>query len=285
MQTQRRRIKEIALEAQLISQRIDPTFFDRRDDTVVTWLGSAGALINARGTILFIDPLITLVDRDGEQVSETGHRLKISLPIEARQVPRTDAVLYTHADGDHFGKLTAETMNNRLKPVFIAPPPVGSKLQEMEVDQTRVIVAQDYASIQIGNAEVVVTPALHDWNEKNPWKRGDCCGFLVKTSDGSIWHPGDTRLIDELLKVKGVDALFFDVAQCQAHLGPAGSSRLAETCGAKYLIAYHYGTYDVPPGGPFGSDPESCLPFLRNLSARYLRLNPGELLKLPRGIV
>jgi L-ascorbate metabolism protein UlaG (beta-lactamase superfamily) len=270
------------VEAQLVSQNIHRSFFNSRDDTVVTWLGSAGALINVRGTILFIDPLITLVERDGKQVAETGHRLKVSLPIEARNMPRADAVLYTHADGDHFGKLTAEILNRDLKPVFIAPLSVQPGLQQMEIDQERIIVAQDYASIQIGDAEIVVTPALHDWNEKNPWKRGDCCGFLVKTPDGSIWHPGDTRLIDELLEVKGVDVLFFDVARCNAHLGPEGSSRLAETCGATDLIAYHYGTFDVPPGGPFGSDPESCIPLLKDLSARYLRLSPGELLKLPR---
>ena len=112
------------LSTQLISQRIDRSFFDKQDDTVITWLGSAGALINARGTILFIDPLITLVGREGKQVAETGHRLKVSLPIEAKQVPRADAVLYTHADGDHFGQRTAEMLDRRLKPMFIAPPPV-----------------------------------------------------------------------------------------------------------------------------------------------------------------
>jgi L-ascorbate metabolism protein UlaG (beta-lactamase superfamily) len=273
------------LGAQLVSQRIDPSFFHRQDGTVVTWLGSAGVLINARGTILFIDPLIALVDRNGEQVAETGHRLKIVLPIEAKQVPRADAVLYTHADGDHFGELTAGTINQHLKPLFIAPPPVRSRLMQMQVDQTLIILARDHASIQIGSAEVVVTPALHDWSKEKPWKREDCCGFLVKTPDGNIWHPGDTRLIDELLDVKGVDVLFFDVAECEAHLGPAGSSRLAETCGATDLIAYHYGTFDVPPGGPFGGDPEACLPLLKALSARYLRLYPGELLELPRSPV
>ncbi len=279
------RTKEATLGTKLISQRIHTSFFKNWENTSVTWLGSAGALINTHGTILFIDPLITLLDRDGEQVAETGHTLKVSLPIETKQVPRADGVLYTHADGDHYGKLTAEILNQHLSPVFIAPPPVISRLQELGVPQTRIIAAQDYASIQIGNAEIVVTPALHDWSKKDPWKRGDCCGFLVKTPDGNIWHPGDTRLIDELLDIRGVDVLFFDVAECEAHLGPAGSRRLAETCGATDLIAYHYGTFDVPPGGPFGGDPESCIPLLQDLSARYLLLNPGEPLELPGGPV
>jgi len=265
-----------------MSQHIDISFFNKQDETSITWLGSAGVLINTRGTILFIDPLITLVEHDGEQVAETGHRLKVSLPIEAKHVPHADAVLYTHADGDHFGKQTAEKLHRRLQPMFIATAPVISKLKAMDVKQTQIVTAQDYASISIGEVEVGITPALHDWNQMDPWQRGDCCGYLVNTPDGTIWHPGDTRLFDELLEVKGVDVLFFDVARCRAHLGPEGSVRLAETCGAANLIAYHYGTFDVPPGGPFGSDPKDCFPLLEDLSARYLLLNPGEILRLPR---
>ena len=269
------------MSKELISQQIDHSFFDKGNDTALTWLGNASVLINARGTIILIDPMLTMVVRNGKQAAETGHRLKVSLPIEAKHLPGVDAVLYTHSDGDHFGKKTAATLEHRLKPIFIAPPPVQPGLRDIGVSQDRIVTAEDYRSIQVGEAEVVVTPTLHDFQEKNPWKRGDCSGFLVKTPDGTIWHPGDTRLIDELLEVKDVDVLFFDVAQCDAHLGPEGSARLAETCGARYLIAYHYGTLDVPPGGAFGSDPEYCLPLVEGLSARYLMLNPGEVLRLP----
>jgi L-ascorbate metabolism protein UlaG (beta-lactamase superfamily) len=269
------------LSPELQPQAIPPSFFDGRKDTVLTWLGMAGALINARGTVLFIDPLITMAESDGGGVCESGHRLKIPLPIEARDVPRADAVLYTHADDDHFGRLTAETFALRLRPRFVAPPPVARALKDVGVEGERIVTARDFDSIRIGQAEVVVTPALHDWQEKDPWQRGDCCGYLIKTPDGTSWHPGDTRLIDELLEVRGVDLLFFDVAAVDAHLGPAGSARLAETCGAKAMIAYHYGTFHLPPG-TFGScDPRDSLPYVKELPARFLQLNPGELLRLP----
>ncbi len=264
----------------LVTEQIHQSFFAQRDDTIVTWLGSAGALINARGTILMIDPVIAVAQRDGQQLAETGHRLKVPLPIKAEQISRTDAVLYTHADGDHFGQKTAEILDRCLAPTFIAPPPVRARLEGISVSPDRIVTAQDYASIRVGKAEVMVTPAIHDWQERDPWQRGDCCGYIVKTEDGAIWHPGDTRLFHELLKVKDVDVLFFDVAVCRSHLGPEGSARLAETCGAKVLVAYHYGTFDVPPGGPFGSDPEACLPLVEGLPSRYLMLNPGQLLSL-----
>ena len=269
------------MSAGLQSQRIEASFFERREDTLVTWLGMAGVLINARGTVLLIDPLIAVSGSPEQPISEAGYRLKIFLPVEARGVPRADMVLYTHADGDHFGHETAQVLANQLPCTFLAPPPVEHKLKELGIEGERIVTARDFASIQVGQAEVVVTPALHDWQEKNPWKRGDCCGYLVKTPDGTIWHPGDTRLIEELEAVRGVDVLFFDVAAVNAHLGPAGSARLGLTSGAQVMVAYHYGTFDLPPGSFGGCDPEDSLSYVEGISAHFLQLHPGEPLRLP----
>ena len=266
---------------ELKTAKLDPSFFDKREDTAVTWVGMAGTLINSRGTILLVDPLIMAATVDGKLQSEAGFRFRIDLPVDARELPRADAVMYTHADSDHLGKMTAKTLAERTACKFIAPPPVAKELLKLGIDSSRIIMARDFASIPVGTVEVNVTPALHDWQKENPWKRGDCCGYLLRTPDGSIWHPGDTRLIDELLDVKNVDVLFFDVAAVNAHLGPAGSAKLAESSGAKIMIAYHYGTFDLPRG-TFGSfDPKDSLPYVQGLSAQFLQPNPGEIIRLP----
>ncbi len=269
------------MDGELNTAPMSASFFGPRDDTVVAWLGMAGAAINARGTVLLIDPLLTYVDRDGERVSETGHAFRVPLPIEARDVPRADAVLYTHADGDHFAEPTARTLRERLDPAFIAPPPAAGQLEALGVRADRLTVARDFDEIAIGPARVTITPALHDWQDRDPWRRGDCCGYLVRTPDGAVWHPGDTRLIDELLTVRDVDVLFFDVAAVRSHLGPAGSARLAQSCGARTLIAYHYGTYVMRPGSYGNCDPAEAVAAARELPGRLLMLNPGQQLRLP----
>ena len=273
--------KEEATAPKLQTQRIPYSFFSERQDTIVTWLGMAGVLINVRGTVIAIDPLITLAPVDGEPRCEGHYRLTVPLPLESKDVPRLDAVLYTHADGDHFGRLTAQALASRLACRFVATPPVKRRLQDVGVEKARIITARDFASIRLGEAVVEITPALHDWQSENPWRRGDCCGYLIKTPDGTVWHPGDTRLIEEHLSVTGVDVLFFDVAAVNAHLGPAGSAKLAKTCGAKVLVAYHYGTFVLPAGSFGGCDPKDSLPYVKELSATFLQLNPGELLRLP----
>ncbi len=257
------------------------SFFAEQEKTLVTWVGMAGALINARGTIVLIDPLIATKIEDGQEVSEEGFRLKVPLPVEAGEIPKVDAVMYTHADNDHLGRLTAKILAERLDCLFIAPPPVGQALQEEGIPAERITIAHDFDVLQMGQVEVNVTPALHNWQEVNPWQRGDCCGYLLKTADGTIWHPGDTRLIDELLAYQDVDVMFFDVADVDTHLGPAGSAALAKSSGAKVMVAYHYGTFDLPPGSFGGCDPEDALPYVQDLAGTFVQLNPGEVLELP----
>ena len=142
----------------------------------MVWLGIAGMLVNARGTNLFIDPLLSLVEKDGRPYNEGVLVMIVPLPIEARVIPRVDGVLYTHADYDHLG-------------------------------------------------------------------RNDCCGCRLKIPDGVIWHPGDTRLIDELLE---------------------------------------YGTFQLPPEFPDCAAEDACA-YIRDLATRYLVLNPREPLRLPAG--
>jgi L-ascorbate metabolism protein UlaG (beta-lactamase superfamily) len=269
------------VKRELVSRPIAPAFFEARPDTRLAWLGMAGVLINSRGTLLLVDPLITMDSSKGRPLCEGEYPLKVPLPIEAKHIPALDIVCYTHADSDHFGRLTAQVLAGRLACRFVAPPPVARALRELGIDGERIIEAHDFESLRLGGVEVSVTPALHNWQAENGWKRGDCCGYLIKTPDGAIWHPGDTRLIDELLEIKGVDVLFFDVAAVEAHLGPAGSARLAASSGARALLAYHYGTFDLPAGGYATCDPADALPYLLGLSADFLQLDPGEPFSLP----
>ncbi|MFB3892979.1 MAG: MBL fold metallo-hydrolase [Phycisphaerae bacterium] len=278
------------MPTKLTPRGIPATFFDQQAGTTCAWLGMAGLIVNARGTIMMIDPLITVVERDGIRRSETDLPLLIPfLPLEEKSVPRVDVVMYTHAGDDHFGRLTPQALDRRLAPVFLAPPPVLARLREMGVAGSRLMPARDFESSAIGNAKVEITPALHDHNPVNPWKRGDCCGFIIRTPDGAIWHPGDTRLIPELLEFRGVDVLLWDVAyQVHTHLGPDGSAALARTCGAKVYLAYHYGTFEAPEDGGYRralqSEPDDSLPFAAGLPGEFRVVEPGEVVALPLAV-
>ena len=59
----------------------------------------------------------------------------------------------------------------------------------------------------LGNLEITVTPAfhphqLHKTGFQTYFKPEDCCGFKIKTPDGTIWIPGDSLLMNEHLEMK-----------------------------------------------------------------------------------
>lgn len=258
-----------------------PDFFSSDPTTRLAWLGMAGLIVNTHGLVVIIDPLLTVVQQEGRTVSEAGFALERPLPIGAAELPKAGLVCYTHADDDHIGRQTAAVLAENTACRFFAPPPVERILLSLGIPAHRILAARDFQTLMVGSLELTVTPALHDWQAENPWRRGDCCGYLLRTPEGSIWHPGDTRLIDELLSFEEVDVLLYDVADVDSHLGPVGSARLAEACGAKVLIPYHYWPFGSSPGAFADLRPAELAESARGLSARMLPLRPGEVLELP----
>jgi L-ascorbate metabolism protein UlaG (beta-lactamase superfamily) len=230
--------------------------FAPSERTLVTWLTGGGFLVNARGTLLMIDPVIAL-DPTRPGVEETGHRLLVDLPIEAHDVPRLDAVLYTHADADHLAPRTATALA-RLAPTYLGPPPCVARLAALGIAADPVEIGRPRT---IGPATVTPTRADHPWQLLDParfgapWGPDDCCGYRIETPDGVLWCPGDTRLLDEHLTQPHVDLLLLDVSPDTYHLGVESAARLAAAYPAATLLAYHYGSYDAPTSTAFNGDP------------------------------
>ena len=59
--------------------------FQDQPGTTVRWLGGAGALVNCRGTVLLIDPVLEGFDMP----------LLVESPLKVEDVPKVDAVLLT----------------------------------------------------------------------------------------------------------------------------------------------------------------------------------------------
>jgi len=262
------------------TKAIPPEAFEVSAETALWWLTNAGFLINSRGTTLMLDPAISL-SPDSPETHETGHRLLVPLPIEASQVPRLDAVLYTHTDEDHFAPETARRLA-RTGAVFAGPPPVARELSKLGLASDRIKVVRAGESFQAGPVEIVPTRADHPWQLRDPDRFGrpfgpeDCCGYLLRTPDGVIWCPGDTRLMAEHLGMRGVDVLLLDVSRSEYHLGQEGAVRLANTLAAPHIIPYHYGSYDAPDHPAHNGDAMEVGAQVHEAGPRFHVLGPGD---------
>ena len=100
-------------------QPIVPKDFEPTDRTELRWLGGGGIMLNCRGTVLMIDPVLEGFDMP----------LLFEPPITAPQVPRLDGVLITHIDNDHFSVPTCQHLATVCK-AYHATQYVGSVMGE-----------------------------------------------------------------------------------------------------------------------------------------------------------
>lgn len=255
-------------------------YFEDNGETAVYWLSAAGVLINSHGFNVMIDPLLSIIS-DDPAIGETKEKLMTAPPIMATEVKKLDAVLYTHTDNDHLGKKTAEELI-KTSAQFHGTPLVAEELNKMGLEKERNISHKTGDTFSIGNLDITVTPAfhphqLHKTGFQTYFKPEDCCGFKIKTPDGTIWIPGDSLLMNEHLEMKkeNIDLMFIDFTDNSWHFGLDCSIGLANVMEDSELIAYHFGTFYGPDHNWCNADPEKARPRLRNPERLHV-LAPGK---------
>ena len=94
---------------------------------------------------------------------------------------------------------------------------------------------------------VEVTPAdtpgkTHPGASDRIFEPEDACGFWIDTPDGTIWAPGDSRLIpDHHLRMPTPDAMLFDFSDSEWHFGLDGAIAMANAYPHTPLLLYHWG--------------------------------------------
>lgn len=217
-----------------------------------------------------------------DRVCETGQKMLVDLPLHADDVPRCDAVMYTHSDLDHVGPETSRKL--ALKHVRrIAPAPVAMLLVEYGAAPADISVCRAGEVYQVGEIRIEIIPSDHPWQlidrkkYGRPFRGDDTCGFVVRTLDGTFMFTGDTRLLEAHLDVKDVDVLLVDTCPCVFHLNHVGAIILSNAHEKAYLIPYHYGCFDEPtiPAQENG-DPSQVFESVKNADQRARILAPGE---------
>ncbi len=245
--------------------------FTPQEGTSIRWLGGAGALVNSRGTILLIDPVLKGFDMP----------LLVEAPVRVEDVPKVDAVLLTHSDNDHFSRETCRDLGPVCRE-YHAPRYVAGLLEEMHLPGIGHDIGESFA---VGNVGVALTPADHAWQNDFPgtadriFQPEDFCGFWLDTPDGSLWAVGDSRLMEEHLHMPTPDLMLFDFSDSEWHIGLENAVLLANTYPDTPLLLWHWGCVDAPDMDPFNGDPQELKARIQN-PERALILAPGQPLTL-----
>lgn len=250
-----------------------------RTDTAIWWLGGAGFLVNARGTTFMVDPVLGGFDMP----------VLFDAPLAPEDVPALDALLVTHIDNDHFSRLTCKNLMHVCKgyhaPAYVAEvmrseglAGTGHAIGETFAIEGRAAGAADSASSAV---TARLTPAWHNWQNDSKkwgyrtWQRDDYCGYWLDTPDGSIWLPGDSKLLPEHLTMPEPDLIMLDFSDNEWHITFDGAVKLANAYPHARLLCIHWGTVDAPDWTTFNGDPCHLAAHVDN-PERVLAPLPGE---------
>ena len=142
-------------------------------------------------------------------------------------------------------------------------------------------------TFRVGDIAVTLTPALHNWQNGAPeyayrqWAPEDGCGYRLDTPDGSVWLPGDSKLLPEQLCQPAPDVILFDFSDNDWHITFDGAVRLANAYPEAALVCIHWGTVDAPGMSPFNGDPNR-LPGRVVNPERVKAVLPGEAVRLTK---
>ena len=254
-----------AMPSQIIP--MESSVLDIQDKTSIYWLANASLLINSHGTCLMIDPLLKGFDMP----------LLVQSPMKIEDISRLDAICITHIDNDHFSRQTCQALKMVCQE-FHAPNYVGDVMRQEGYHVYKHDIDDEF---MVGNIKMKLTPAWHNWQNESQkwqyrhWERKDYCGYWMETMDGTIWLPGDSRLLEEHLNMPEPDVILFDFSDNDWHITLNGAIKLANTYVHSDLICIHWGSVDAAQMSPFNGNPEVLFDKIVN-PERIKVLYPGQ---------
>jgi L-ascorbate metabolism protein UlaG (beta-lactamase superfamily) len=248
--------------------------FEADNNTTIRWMGMAGFLINSRGTTFMIDPLLEGYDMP----------LLMKFPILPKEVPKVDAVMATHSDNDHYSVETFIDLSSVTK-AFHSTIYVDSLMRNEGLKSFGHNIG---GTFQIGQVTAQLTPADHAWQNAYPkpgqrhFNPEDACGFYFTTPDGTIWAPGDSKLMPDQLNLPAPDLIILYYSEdAEWHFGLEGSAKLLNAYPNASVLLGHWGFVDAPDFLPFNGDPERLKKLVSN-PGRIKVLAPGAPFELKK---
>lgn len=226
----------------------------------LTYFGHAAFQIETGGATLLVDPFI----------SGNPHAKDV---VDAEQLD-PDAILLTHAHGDHWGD--TPDIAARTGALVIGTADVVAYVQNKH-GHDHVHGMNTGGSFEFDWGRLTMTWARHSSSFPDGTYGGNPAGYILEAEGRTIYMAGDTDRFAEMAwygKDFSIDLALLPVGD-NFTMGPAEAVKAAEMLRAGLAVPIHWGTMQVLTG-----DPDEFVERLSRVGIEGRKLGAGETLEL-----
>lgn len=222
----------------------------------LTWLGQAGWLLLGDAMTIVIDPYLSDSLAEKYLGKLYPHVRMAPAPISPTDLGDVDVVLCTHHHTDHMDPQTLTALVEVSDCLFVVPAALVDRMVGFGVPGDRIVPAREGEHLQIGELGVDPVLAAHESVQRDERGRSIFLGYVLTIGELTIYHSGDCVPYAgqvEALRPLGVDVALLPVNGRDAsrtangvpgNFHPKEATALAESIGARLLVAHHFGMFD-----------------------------------------
>lgn len=204
---------------------------------------------------ILIDPYIA------HECKDPAFKRLVECSSKAKDLKDIALILVTHDHFDHFDKKLIESIAERDSSCVVASEPI---LQQLDLSKRFLHPIRTHQSISLRGIEITAVPAHHP--------QAFCpLGFVVSYNGKSIFHSGDTALIDDFSKIKS-DLALLPIGGDET-MDCVDAIRAVKTMKPRFAIPMHYNTFKMIEQDPreFKQKIEKSI-----LKTKAIILKPGQ---------
>lgn len=236
------------------------------DETVVTWVGHATALIQHRGINVITDPVFS---QYASPVQWAGPKRITQPALTPDDMPPIDVVVISHDHYDHLDVRSVKTLGDT--PVWVVPLGIGEWLEKRGIAASRIVELDWWetyeADIRGESLVVTATPAQHfSGRSLTDRDRRLWASWAFQWQDFTAWFGGDTGYNDTQFveigeRIGPIDFAIIPIGAYRprwfmkvVHVDPAEAVLIHRDIGARASMGVHWGAFvlaaeevDAPP--------------------------------------
>jgi len=216
------------------------------------WFGHSAFLLQMKGKNILIDPMFGNVPAPHPMLGQK--RFSKSLPIEIAQLPKIDAVLFSHDHYDHLDYGSVQLLKDKVG-VFYTPLGVGVHLADWGVAKDQIVEMDWWEKTDFQGLQFICAPAQH-FSGRGLTDRGKTLwsSWVIQSETESIFFSGDSGYGDHFKEIgKKYGPFDFAMLECgqynelwkEIHMMPEETAQAGVDLEAKKIMPIHWGAFKL----------------------------------------